>query len=67
VNSEFVGRVGLVRVRAARAIVGQMRLVGLVRRVGAVRSSAVNFELGTSCKLAPAGVFIIQRKTKELW
>ena len=43
-NSEFVGRVGLVRVRAARAIVGQMRLVGLVRRVGAVRSSAVNCE-----------------------
>jgi len=40
VNSEFVGRVGLVR------------LVGLV---GAVRSSVVNFELGTSCKLAPAG------------
>ena len=39
-NSEFVGRVGLVR------------LVGLV---GAVRSSVVNFELGTSCKLAPVG------------
>ena len=34
-------------------LVGQVRLVGLV---GAVRSSAVNFELGTSCKLAPAGL-----------
>ena len=32
--------------------VGRVRLVGLV---GAVRSSAVNFELGTSCKLAPVG------------
>ena len=46
-NFELVGRVGLVR------------LVGLV---GAVRSSVVNFELGTSCKLAPAG----GKKTKNV-
>ena len=55
-----MGQVGLVR--GLRRL-GLVRRVGRVGRVGQVR--IVNFELGTSCKLAPAGDEFLMAIFKE--